>query len=562
MFAHIRKHQKWLLILIIGIVTVSFVIFFTPNVSYDNLGSIGRKAVVGYIDGQPITQTEFNDSARDAMLYYYIRTGRWPGSGNNQFAPDIDREAQNRLLLQRKAEDYGIKVSDQAAAGWVVNVFTREDTNQVSQFQSEQYDFFVANVLPQRGLSEADLHEFARNQIAIIQLSRMVGLPGNLVTPGEARYSYRNQNRQAETQALYFSKSDYVNLGLSLDDLPTFYTNRMALYRKLPQRQLHYLRFASTNYLAEAETQLTERTNLAELVDQIYQAKGTNDLDSELDEAGVALAKEEIRQQELEKEGWAIAKSKAREFAVELFEKEPNQAENLLEMAAAQGLAIEQTEPFTQGDTIPELGLDPRLTQQIVRQAFQLTDDEPFLQPLETKDAVVLLALDTIIPSFIPPLDEIRGQVTSDFYEQQSLDSARQAADEFHATLTNRLAQGSTFEEICQTHHFTPVEMPLFSLATETLENADPRSNLQTLKNLAFDMSAGEVSEPSSTFDGAMILYLKAFQEVSEEQIEEELDEYTATLRDARQSDAYFSWIQQEQTLVNFPTYSEEQAAN
>ena len=535
MFAHIRKHQKWLLGLIVIVVGISFVVFFTPNVQYGNLDFFGGGDIAGSIAGRPVARKEFREAQQEVILSFGGRQG-----------VNYEQAAANRLLLLEKAKERGIEVSEEAAAKWIVNEFKDPETN---EFRREYYDNFATNILPQYSMNKGDLQRFARNQVVIGQLQELAGLAGELVTPQEAERLYREQNLQANAQAVFFSSTDYVNLGESLEGLEAFYTNRMALYREPEKRKIHYLEFAATNYLAEAETRLTESTNLAEMIGGIYLEKGTNSFTKD----GVVLSEEEakkqIKQQEFKKVGQEIAKKKAKELAEELFNIEPLKSENLSELAAAKGYAAEVSEPFTADQAVPGLDVSYELTGLV----FQLTEEIPFTRPFHTADSTYLVALHSILPSEVPPLEEIRGQVQTDFYEQKSLESAREAAATFHTSLTNGRAQEKDFEAICKEAGHEPIQMPLFSQSSRTLAGADPRANLYSLQSLAFDLEAGEVSRVSPTEDGAMILFVHSFVEAKEEQVKEELPDYAKTLRQRRRSEAFGAWFQEEQKSLNFP---------
>ena len=539
MFVHIRKHQKWLLGLIVIVVGISFVVFFTPNVQYGNLDFFGGGDMVGSIEGRPVARKEFREAYQEAMLSFGERQG-----------VNYEQAAVNRLLLLERAKERGIEVSEEAAAKWIVNEFKDPETN---EFRREYYDNFATNLLPRYGMNKGDLQRFARNQVVIGQLQDLAGLSGELVTPQEAERLYREQNLQADAQAVFFSSTDYVNLSESLEGLEAFYTNRMALYREPEKRKIHYLEFAATNYLAEAKERLTESTNLAEMIGGIYLEKGTNSFTKD----GVVLseeeAKEQIKQQEFKKVGQEIAKEKAKELAEELFDIEPLKAEKLTELAAANGYEAKVSEPFTADQAI--LGLDD--SYELTGQVFQLTEEIPFTRPFHAEDGTYLIALHSILPSEVPPLEEIRGQVQTDFYEQKSLENARTAAASFHTSLTNGLAQGKAFEAICKEAGHEPVQMPLFSKSSRTLAVADPRANLYLLQSLAFDLEAGEVSRVSQTEDGAMIFFVNSFVEAKEEQVKEELPDYVKTLRQRRRSEAFGEWFREGQKSLNFPFSSE-----
>jgi hypothetical protein len=554
MFAHIRKHQQWLFILIISVVVVSFVIFFTPSVQYDNLGSSGASDVMGSIDGRPVARKEFVNAYQEVMLRFLMATGQWPDqTDSSRFGFDPEQETPSRLLLLDKAKEHGIQISDEAVAKWIVTSFKDPATN---EFRRELYDGMMTNGLAQRRMTEEDFQRFAKNQIAVSQLSSIVGMTGELVSPREAELLYREESLQANTQIVFFSSTNHANLGQNLDGLAAFYTNRMALYRNPVKRTINYLKFSSTNYLAEAETTLSTTTNLTEMADLIYTERGSNSFL----EAGVVLSKElaleQIKEQELTKIGLTVAKEKALEFARELFDIEPMKGESLPEMATAKGLTALISEPFTENQLIPNLGVQYQLT----RQSFQLTEEEPFTTPFLALDGVYLVSLNSVIPSEVPPLDEIRGRVTVDFYQQQSLEDAREAANAFHTTLTTQLAEGKTFEAICDEAGHTRVQMPLFALNSQT-QSGDQRADISTLKNLAFALENGDVSQVSSTRDGAMILHLNSFVTVREEDLESELPDYVETLRRTRRSEAFSEWLVEGQATMNFATAADDTEA-
>ena len=535
MFVHIRKHQKWLLGLIVIVVGISFVVFFTPNVQYGNLDLFGGGDMAGSIAGRPVHRKEFREAYQEVTLSFGERQG-----------VNYEQATANRLLLLEKAKERGIEVSEEAAAKWIVNAFKDPEMN---EFRRESYDNAVTNILPRYGMNKGDLQRFARNQVIIGQLQELAGLAGELVTPQEAERLYREQNLQANAQAVFFSSTDYVNLGESLEGLEAFYTNRMALYREPEKRRIHYLSFAATNYLAEAKERLTESTNLAEMISGIYLEKGTNSFTKDGVVLGEEEAKEQIQRQEFKKVGQEIAKEKAKELAEELFNIEPMKAESLPELAAAKGYKAEVSEPFTADQAIPGIGDSYELTGLV----FQLTEEIPFTRAFHAADGTYLVALHSVLPSEVPPLEEIRGQVQTDFYEQKSLENAREAAATFHTSLTNGLAQGKAFEAICKEAGHEPVQMPLFSQSSRTLAGADPRANLYLLQSLAFDIEVGEVSRVSQTEDGAMILFVHSFVEAKEEQMKEELPDYAKTLRQRRRSETFGAWFQEEQKTLNFP---------
>ena len=100
MFAHIRKHQQWLFFVIIAVVVVSFVIFFTPTVQYDNLGGSGSSDIMGSIDGRPVSRKEYVNGYQEVLLRFLLATGQWPDQTDMaRFGFDPEQETPSRLLL-------------------------------------------------------------------------------------------------------------------------------------------------------------------------------------------------------------------------------------------------------------------------------------------------------------------------------------------------------------------------------------------------------------------------------------------------------------------------------
>jgi hypothetical protein len=236
MFAHIRKHQQWLFIVIIAVVIVSFVVFFTPSVGTGGGGGggTGSNATIGTIGDQPVTQQEYYDAYKGVALQFFSATGSWPDQMGAQYGFDRDRQTSQRLVLLRKVKEMGIVTSDKTVADWKVNFFADQDTG---TFQQEYYDRFLEAIKP-RGLTEADLDRYAENQVGIGQLTSLVSLSGELVTPSEAERVYKERNQQATTMALLFSRTNHMSAGQDLVGMEEYFTNNMAVYRVEEKRKI------------------------------------------------------------------------------------------------------------------------------------------------------------------------------------------------------------------------------------------------------------------------------------------------------------------------------------
>src|SRR5438445_9512831 len=101
MFAHIRRHQKWLLAVVVGATIISFVAFLDPSTGRRGGGrSIFSHGTGDYgsINGRAISLEEYDEVKREALLAYLLSTGRWPeeDEASQQFF-NLDRAVATRL---------------------------------------------------------------------------------------------------------------------------------------------------------------------------------------------------------------------------------------------------------------------------------------------------------------------------------------------------------------------------------------------------------------------------------------------------------------------------------
>lgn len=530
---------------IIAVIIPSFVIFFSPDAGFG-----GRRQVdVGTMGGRAIPQQDFANAYYETELRFRLSNGEWPSQQDSQFGFDLERESRNRVLMVKKLEDLGIRVPDSAAAQWLSRVFR----DQRGTPGAVLYDQFVRNVLMQHGLRERDLERFARNEVGLQHLIQVAGLSGRLVTPREAESLYRIANEQMLTQVAHFSASNYLgNVSINETNLSQYYTNRMATYR-IPKRvQVKYIAFDPTNYLAEADQQIATRfTNITEAVNYIYQNQGAQSfVDTNNQVLPEAQAKEKIKEEMRKQQAMLAARKHAGEFAVALEniakskgdENASPTVDDFGKLAAENKLSIQITEPFKEFEQPKGLIVSDNFS----RTAFSLTPQEQVSSPIRGEDAIYIIAYHKEIPSEMPPLSDIRERVVQDYRQSEALRLARQAGENFQTTLTNGVAQGKTFEQVCAETKVNPIELPPFSLRTSSLTNLDERLDLSRIKSLARDLQPGKASPFTYTRDGGMIVHLKSRVPVDEAKMKAELPEFTAELTRSRQYEAFADWLNQE----------------
>jgi hypothetical protein len=534
MFGTIRKHQTWLWAVIITLTVISFVIYFSPYSKVNDGGGRSRENY-GTIDGQKITRLQYVNAYREVDLHFFLTTGRSLNEDRKRSETEIQREVYNWLLLTQKEEELGIHVGDEAAAEMARQMIRPFESRGITSPM-----VFIQKVLPQMNLNVSDFERYLRHFVGIQELISTFGLSGRLITPQEAKALYEREHQEVATEGVFFSATNYLAaVNPNPDIIAQFYSNRVATYA-IPERvQVNYVQFSLSSYLQQAQTELG--TNLEELVEANIQRLGTNIASVFPDATTPDLQKAKVRQHVIEQKALIDASQKANDFAHALIDSQSTKLESFEAAARTNGYSVQLSPPFDRSGP-PSLAVGPELA----KAAFGLTPEEPFAGPFTGETNAYVIAFGKRIPREIPPLDQIRDQVVADYKQFQAAQLARQAGAAFYETLTNKLAQGLAFTNICAEAKLNPVPLPDFSISTRSLPNLENQISLNQLKQAAFATSPGKVSPFQPTSDGGMILYVKAKLPINQATMDADLPRYLASLRQTRQSEAFNDWLRHE----------------
>ncbi len=550
MFGTIRKHQTWLWAIIVTVTIISFVTFFAPG----NRGSGQRGGAVdlGTIDGQRISEEDFANAAREANLHFFMSYGSWPDAESKRVGFDADRETYSRLFFLAKLKQHHVQVDSDSAARMANTILLS-----LGRGTPVPLSAFVDQVLTPHGLTAADFERYIRHDLGIQQLVATLGVSGKLVTPAEAQELYVRERQEVSATAVFFTASNYL---ASVGTLPAatvaqFYTNQMSAYR-IPERvRVNYVQFEVTNFMADADEQITKMTNFSAIVDQVYLQRGTNYYKGT---TTADQAKTKIRAEMRHELAGTAARKKANDFASELFDQQPQRPENLAALAAAKGLPAKVSTPFSKDFPPAEIGI----VKGFAEAAFGLSAEDPFAGPLAGADAVYVISLSQRIPSSIPPLDQIRSQVEADAHYTQAGMLARNSGVQFALAATNGLAQGKTFAGICADSKVKPTVIPPFSLNTRELPELEGQLELNQLKQIVFDTQPGKVSGFHPTREGGVVVCVQQQLPLDEAKMRAELPEFLKAVRQQRQNEAVNSWYRREAEKSLRDTFIQKRASS
>mgnify|MGYP001461227012 CR=1 FL=1 len=557
MIGTIRKHQKWLWIIIIFVTIVTFVIFFSPSTGGSFLRD--RSYDFGSIAGEKISAVQYQQARKEESLAFFLTYGEWPKQEDRlrQMGYDLESRTYQRLLINAKARQNKIVVSEDAIVHAVKNMFGVPANQSIPK---DKYHEFLYK-LAENDVTEVDFERFVSDQVAQQQLVSAYGVSGKLITPKEAEAFYRRENQPISAAVVRFSYTNYLSQVTPTPKLvDEYYTNNLSAYR-LPERvQVNYVKFEVTNFLAEAEKSTSNPTNLTELINTAYLKQGGETFkDSNGKVMSEADAKAKIRREFFESQAKMIARKKAGQFLTALYDKytdaNPFKVEDFAEMAKSQGLVVQTTEPFDAAKG-PKLNV----SRDFVLRAFRMVIDPSDKSnktlfcpsPIVTEDAVYAIALKNRYQSQVQPLAQVQAMVTADFEKEKATELAMAAGARFESMLTNGIATGKSFDAICAEAKVKPVVLAPFALTSSAPEGFD-KSEFEQIQSAVYPLPNGKASAFIPLRYGGMIVAVKDRLAVDEAKLKTELPAFLSRMRDQRQSAAFGEWLQSQFSDLHRP---------
>lgn len=542
MFGTIRKHSTWMWAIIIVVVVISFVIYFSPDAKYHVLG---KRSQTGYhINNRPIAGPEYQDALNEAKLQFFFRYGTFPDRNDEMARQNFRAEeaANSRLLLAELLRQMNVQVGIEATLRLRDELLTLVTGGQTRDMAAA-LNAFEEQILRKNGLSLLDFERFLRHEAGLQHLIELCGVAGRLTTPQEAEEIFRREHEELDAAMVYFNASNYL---ASITNFPTeaisqLYSNRLAEYA-IPERvQLVYVHFPLTNYLSQALTNLTRQTNLTALVASIYSRQPTNYWkDKDGNPLSEAEAKARIEKDLVEDQARRLAMRTVNEFTHGFNLEKTNTLQDFLALAARSNLTVHTTQPFD----LMEGPKDLKLPERAIPILYRLQPEDPVLiNPIPGEDGAYLFALKQRLPREIPTLAAVRDKVLEDYKHEQAKAMAKLRAEIFYNSLTNGLAQGQNFTQICLDSGQLPIVLPPFSRVTGEVTNLPPAVSLNELRNALADLSPGSATNVRESQHGYWIAFLRRRLPVDENKLKKELPLFLANLRERRQNEAANEWI-------------------
>jgi hypothetical protein len=515
-------------IIIVAVVIVSFVVFFSPVARTG--GNDGPGYNYGSIGGKPITREELGAAAMSTQMEYFLQNGQWPlrDPAARQRGFDPDAAAYERLLMLSKARELGLAVKPETVAQVAGEIMRNFGVASASELQQRVLG---------RDASLADFGTCIEQFLLQQQLMLAVGLPGSLVTTQTVTTLWKRENQEIAADLVVVPASNYVDsVTVTPEALQTHFTSVNERYRVPARVAVNYLEFPVTNYWPVGSQIFTNTiTNVTEFAAAVYAEGGSNKFGGK----ALADATEQIVNETVRNFARRAATTNAQALHFEITDADSVAPDALSKAAARAGLTLKTSPPFDNQSFMPFL---PR---EVIQKAFTLNPEHPVGEPVITENIVYLIGLATNIPSYLPGLEAVSNRVHFDYVQMTANQMANTAGEAVHQKLAEGLAKGEKFPAVCAAADVRPVPLSPFSRTTRSLPEVPPQVPLGAVQEAAFKLGPGQLSPYVPGAAGGFVVYVKELLPLDGKRLETELPEVLKQVRQNSMNEAYAVWFRQ-----------------
>ena len=510
MFGTVRKHSQPLWIVIIIMVVISFVVYFTPGYDpFENQGGTATEIDVelSFARQQVLFDEAYNRSrqfggALPPFLNAQMLAGLFPDQDLNRDGEvdvsGLDYVAHIRLLRLRKADTLGILASDEMVKARLEQMFTNPNDQ---KFSKDAYNGFLAQYRnaglldPGKG-GEEQFHEWIRERIILQQLDTLMTRSAGFFADEATTGLQARDNKLYTAQAVFFSTSNRTDSVTNFASIATnFYQSVTDRYATPEKRQIAYVQFPVAPYLEDAEKEIKLDDLVKERIEK--HMSSTNSVDHFTDAngtklvAGTALdaaALADIRKtQQTALDDITLPKAKlpTTKFRKALFGGEQSEwtIEQLYAKAEARGMKVQST-------IADRANAEALLPQALVDAAFVSN-----LQPGQLSTSAVevagegyyVLGLEKMIPSrprqYEELTDEEKAEVKEAFIAAEVKKLASEEGNDYRDTLAELSADGESVEDLLNLSKQTVISLPAMTLSAKDV-NATALEGLATVDEI------------------------------------------------------------------------------
>jgi hypothetical protein len=489
MITLLRKHRRWLMIVIL-ILALPFCIYFVKTdysaIRPDNLGRIYNRNI------------SLVEARRDARLLDLARA-----LGMSSFGRDLtagaksDAEAYmpfilNLIIVRHEAARLGIRPTSSEIADVVRNL---EAFRSPSGFDLQKYNNFTQNVLAPNGLGEEQVEQLMRDQLCLNRIIELVAAGASL-PESESKADYDEGYGKLFVSVIQLRSADFAkDIKVTDDDIRKYYEAHKAEFKSEETRKVEFVSLALNG----------EQKKLS----------GKERID--------ALQK---------------LADRANDFTQALLEK----GADFKQVAAKFQLPIHVTGEFTAAAPDPQLKVDPQLG----TAAFGLTMPEPNSDPIQVADGFYILHLAGMTEARPLTIEEAKPKVVEAIKSSRAKELISTKGAEIAHQLREATSSGQPVEAAIQKTGLKVEKVPPFSLAEDITAKPEERKqppDLVAIKNAVAQLNPGDVSDFFPSEEGGLIAVLEKRESADPAKYPEKKAAFDSRYREI----VFYEWLRDRQ---------------
>lgn len=488
MFTTIRKHQRWLMLVIAFLTIVAFAFLYNTT-DMERVGS----NMVAKIYGRDVMQVDIERAVRNYQLS--LALGQFPLVRDLAGQAQTEEEAANNfiwnlLVLQHEAAALGLEPS---AAEVVDRIKTLPVFQTEGTFDPVKYSQFLQEQLAPRGFTERQLESVIEDTLRLEAVKKLVESPA-IVQPDELMPVLR-RSAPSDVMVVEF---DATVAGRDVDvpeaEIQRAFDDRKSKLQVPERRSVSYVAFV----LGPDERELKADARVAALQ---RLATTTGEFTQALGQGGRPLAE--------------VASEKGLEAAT-------------TPMFGPDGLTGGPLEGVV-GEVVPEAA----------RVVFRLPQGPGHFEILELgEDGYAVVEVAQVEPGRPMKFDEARADLRADLIAQKRDEALRTEAARAVEQIRAALAEGKTFPEAAKAAGVTFREYKSLNLFSEDLTPAERQIAISVM-----NLDPGSLGAFTDTATGGFLPYLASRAPLDDAFVAERKPVLEQGMRQGRQMLLFAQWL-------------------
>jgi peptidyl-prolyl cis-trans isomerase D len=486
----IQSKVVWYIIL--GVIVVSFVGFFTPTMRAANRQPKSRPA--GELFGKKVSMDEYHRAFSHTYMWYILSSGRMIPMSDELNAA-LRSEAWNRVAILRKAREAKVVVTDKEVV---------QQMQSLPLFRSPQNGAFDVNVykavLQQLGMTSAQAEDLFREQI-IIYKEMYRPTQAALISPFELKKAYQlYTDRFVLDYAVLPRAQVEKTVKVSREDAQALFDANPAAFTMPEKVRVSYVEFPVSQFVAKAEVPEGIALQFYNRNIEKYRIETTN-TEAAVEYKPFESVEGDITAQLKKIFAVKLAAEKASEFVADVTPKSDGAKPDFKGAAAAAGLTVKSMPAFGMRDELPGIDTNAPFTQA----AFTLEDNNysSFSDAVIGRDSVYVLSLEKRYPAFVPEFSAVEKEVTAAAREQAVSKALAERAVEVEKAVSASLEKGADFKTAIKPFGLAVKTTPEFDLSTELKDKY-----AETLVQGCLNVQQGGLCKPAAVDGGVLLAYV------------------------------------------------------